>query len=221
VTACSVAFLVAVPSAFAAGAGGGGGDYGGGSGGGTSRSSRSPQKLAERHYESGLHAKEKAWKFEAKAAKEDDADDRAELLEKAQKAYEDAAEEQGEAVKADPKNYKAQNELGYALRKTGHYKEAIAAYDTALGLNGAFLPAVEYRAEAYLAVGQLASVKEAYMKLFRNDRKLADQLMTAIDAHLAKQPAGEGNAEFADWVKERKDLAKAGADLSQNNTRSW
>ena len=124
-------------------------------------------------------------------------------------------------MKADPKNYEAENELGYALRKTGQYAPAIEAYDRALALNGAFFPAVEYRGEAYLSVGELQRAKDSYMKLFRNDRKLADKLMTTMDEWLAKQPAGEESKSFAEWVKERKSLANVGDDLSQNNTRSW
>lgn len=214
-------FVFAASPVLAAGAGGGGGgEYSGGSGS-SAGSSRSPERVSQRYYETGLSQKKKAWKYEAKAAKADDAEDREELLAKAHQAYEKAIESQSAAVKANPKNYEAENELGYALRKTGKYKEAIDAYDRSLALNGTFFPAVEYRGEAYLAVGQLRSVKDAYMKLFRNDRKLADQLMTAIDEWLVMQPAGEETASFAEWVKERKALANVGDELSQNNTRSW
>ena len=80
---------------------------------------------------------------------------------------------------------------------------------------------MEYRGEAYLSVGQLRLAEEAYMKLFRNDRKLADKLMTAMEAWLAKQPAGDDKASFGEWMKDRKALAGVGDDLSQNNTRSW
>ncbi len=217
-------FLMLVFSAspiLAAGAGGGGGGEYRGSSGSSAGSSRSPERVAKRAYEAGLSYKQKAWKFEEKAAKADDEEDREELLAKAQKAYGSAIESQTTAVKADPKSYEAENELGYALRKTGQYAPAIEAYDRALALNGAFFPAVEYRGEAYLSVGELQRAKDSYMKLFRNDRKLADKLMTAMDEWLAKQPAGEESTSFAEWVKERKSLANVGDDLSQNNTRSW
>lgn len=219
-----VFFLMFVFSAspiLAAGAGGGGGGEYRGSSGSSAGSSRSPERIAKRAYEAGLSYKQKAWKYEEKAAKADDAEDRDELLAKAQKAYGSAIESQTAAVKADPKNYEAENELGYALRKTGQYAPAIEAYDRALALNGAFFPAVEYRGEAYLSVGELQRAKDSYMKLFRNDRKLADKLMTTMDEWLAKQPAGEESKSFAEWVKERKSLANVGDDLSQNNTRSW
>ena len=207
---------------LAAGSGGGGGDYSGGSGSGSAqRSSRSPEVVAARHYKAGLRHKRAAWKLEEKAAKEDDAEDREKRLAKARKAYEKAIRAQQEALKALPTHYEAENELGYALRKTGRHAEAIAAYDRALALNDVFYPAVEYRAEAFLATGQLDRAKNAYMTLFRNDRALADQLMSAMDAWLAEQPEGETKASFAAWLEERKALAKVGADLSQNNERPW
>lgn len=59
------------------------------------------------------------------------------------------------------------------------------------------------------------------MALFRNDRKLAAQLMTAMDEWLGQQPEGEAKASFAAWLEERKALAAVGEDLSQNNVRSW
>lgn len=212
--------LLGLPASARAAGGGGGGDYGG-SVGASPRSSRSPEAVARRHYQAGLRAKAKAWKYEEKAAKEEDEKDREKLLAKAQKSYESAIRSQTSAVKAFPNHYEAQNELGYALRRTGKYTEAIAAYDRALEINSAYFPAIEYRGEAYLGVGQLEKVKSSYMVLFRNERKLADQLMTAMDAWLEKQPAGDATASFAEWVKERKALAQVGDDLSQNNTRSW
>ena len=206
--------------AFAAG-GGGGGEYGGGSGGSVQRSSRSPELISKRYYKAGLRHKAKAWKLEEKAAKEDDLEDRDKLLAKVRKSYEKAIVAQSAAMKAFASNYEAANELGYALRKTGSYEKAIASYDRALELNAVYFPAVEYRAEAYLATGQLDKAKRSYMALFRNDRKLAHQLMTAMDEWLAKQAAGDSTASFAEWLKERKALADVGDDLSQNNTRSW
>lgn len=216
-----LALVCAAPSALAAGGGGGGGSADvGGSGGSGSRSSRSPAAIAKRHYQAGIRHKEKAWKLEEKAAREEDAEDRAKLLAKADKAYAKALEAQNAAVEANPKDYAAYNELGYALRKSGKFAEAIEAYDRALALDSTYFPAIEYRAEAYLATGQLEKVKRSYMVLYRNERPLADQLMGAMEAWLAKQPADQVEA-FGSWVEERKALAATGEDLSQNNTRTW
>jgi tetratricopeptide (TPR) repeat protein len=220
--ACVLLSLACAPSIAVAAGGGGGGDFGGASGGSAAqRSSRSPESVAKRHHQAGLRQKQKAWKLEAKAAKADDVADREKLLAKAKKAYEKAIGSQEAALEALPTHYEAANELGYALRKTGRYAEAIASYDRALALNDVFYPAVEYRAEAYLATGQLERAKSGYMALFRNDRKLAAQLMTAMDEWLGQQPEGEAKASFAAWLEERKALAAVGEDLSQNNVRSW
>jgi len=218
----ALGFLVTSSLATAAGGGGGGGgDYRGGSGGSAQRSSRSPERVAKRSYQAGLRHKEKAWKLEEKAAKEEDAEDRDALLAKARNSYEKAIGAQSAALKAVPTHYEAANELGYALRKTGQYEKAIASYNRALELNAVYFPAVEYRAEAYLATGQLEKAKTSYMTLFRNDRKLADQLMRAMDEWVEKQPAGDETKSFAEWVKERQALANVGDDLSQNNSRRW
>jgi len=214
------ALVFAAPPVLAAGGGSAGGDYGGGSGS-TQRSSRSPERIAKRNYQTGLRHKAKAWKLEEKAAREEDPEDREALLAKAQKAYARAIASQSAAVKADPDNYEARNELGYALRRTGKYDAALEAYDRVLDSNPTYYPAVEYRGEAYLALGRLDESKHAYMTLFRNDRKLAAQLLTAMDDWVAKQPEGDGRASFAAWVKERKALAAVGDDLSQNNERVW
>jgi tetratricopeptide (TPR) repeat protein len=215
-----LAFVWTAPIALAAGGGGGGSAEVGGSGGSGGRSSRSPAAVAKRHYQAGIRHKEKAWKLEEKAAREEDPEDRAELLEKASKAYSKALAAQNAAVKANPKDHAAYNELGYALRKNGQYAEAIEAYDRALAIDSTYFPAIEYRGEAYLATGQLEKAKRAYMVLFRNERPLADQLLDAMEAWLVKQPPDQVEA-FAAWVEERKALAAAGDDLSQNNTRTW
>ncbi len=215
-----IAVLLAAGPALAAG--GGGGSYGGSVGDASSqRSSRSPEAVANRRHRTGLSHKQKAWKFEAKAAKAEDADDREALLAKARRAYEKAIAAQTAALEAFPKHYEAANELGYALRKTGQYEKAIASYDRALAINDLFYPAVEYRAEAYLATGRLDEVKRSYMVLFRNDRALAEQLMAAMDGWLASQADGAAQSDFAEWLEERKALAKVDETLSRNNGRSW
>lgn len=220
VVALGLVFSTSLATA-AGGGGGGGGDFGGGSGGSAQGASRSPERVAKRYYQAGLRHKAKAWKLEEKAAKEEDAEDRDALLAKARKSYEKAIGAQSAAMKALPSSYEAANELGYALRKTGQYEKAIASYNRALELNDVYFPAVEYRAEAYLATGQLEKAKHSYMTLFRNDRKLADQLMTAMDDWVEEQPPGDATKSFAEWVKERQALANVGDDLSQNNTRRW
>ena len=85
------------------------------------------------------------------------------------------------AVQANPQHHEAANELGYALRRMGQYSQAIQWYDHALELQPKFLEAIEYRGEAYLAVGKIDAAKQAYMELFRNDPELAAQAWTEPD----------------------------------------
>ena len=70
-----------------------------------------------------------------RAAKAGEPAARDKALAKAQKAYKQAVGKQGEAIKLDPQNYQAANELGFALRKTGDYRKALGAYNFALQIN--------------------------------------------------------------------------------------
>jgi tetratricopeptide (TPR) repeat protein len=183
----------------------------------------SPEQQSAKLFRAGLKHRERALKYEAKAGKAKSEKSQKKSLAKAQKAYKKALSKQADAMRVDPQNYKAANELGFALRKTGDYKKAIGAYNYALELNPNFHPATEYRAEAFLVLGLYKQTQQSYMQLFRGDRTLADQLMVTIDSWIetkgdALEPA---EVEFVSWINERKRLAKITSDLSMNNTRSW
>ena len=201
------------------------GSSGGGGGGSFSNSTSAinPERRSEQSLKAGIKQRDKAHKQEAKAAaaKNDKVRDKA--LAKAQKYYARAVKKQGEALKLNPRNYKAANELGYALRKTGDYRKAIGAYNYALELNPNFHKATEYRGEAFLALGMMKQTKQSYMILFRDDRELANQLMTVFDAWVIElgDDMDEAQSTFAKWVEERKRMAKMTSDLSMNNTRTW
>ena len=205
--------------------------YAAGSAGGTSGDMpsqgvpRTPEQIAASFYKSGLKHKKRAWKNEERAATALAADNEKKYqkyLKRAQKEYVKAMNEHGAALKVFPQHYEAANELGYALRKTGDYRKAIGAYNYALGIKPDFHQAIEYRGEAFLAIGLIEEAKQSYMVLFRADPELAQQLMTAMDAWLADQTdQTDSAAELAVWVEERKSLAKMSQDLSQNNARQW
>ena len=61
------------------------------------------------------------------------------------------------------------------------------------------------------------------MTLFRADRALSDELMTAFESWQDNQTEdlNDSQTAFVAWVEERKKLAQATQDLSMNNTRSW
>lgn len=186
----------------------------------------SPEQNATRHYNMGLKARDKAWELEEKAAAE--SGEKAEkLARKAQKEYERAIKYQRNAVTANPRMHQAYSSLGYALRKTGEFDESIKAYDKALSLSPGYTEAIEYRAEAYLALNRLEEAKEAYLILIRNDQARADELMTAMKKWLAET---DGRSEavstaeleaFASWVEERADVAGLAAMLASTSTRDW
>ena len=207
------------PVALAAGSGGGGGL----SSVPTNSRALSPEQLSEKAMRAGIRERDKAHKQEARAADASSDKKREKALAKAQKHYKKAISKQGEAVRHNPRNYKALNELGYALRKTGDYRKAIGAYNMALDINPKFHEATEYRGEAFLALGFLNETKQSYMILFRHDRELAAQLMDRIQNWATEKDGTEDPAEvdFIAWMEERQKLAKITDDLSMNNTRTW
>lgn len=183
----------------------------------------SPEQLAARALQKGIKHRDRALKQEAKAETASSEKKRERAMTRAQKEYAKAIEQQAEALRLDPRNYKAANEMGFALRKTGEFRKAIGAYNYALEINPDFHEATEYRAEAFLALGLYEQVQQSYLKLFRADRALANQLMSVFDKWQAdrEDELNENETAFLNWVEERKRLAEITRDLSMNNTRSW
>ncbi len=175
----------------------------------------SPEELFNR----ALEYRDKAWKLEAEAAESPDKAEK--LLKKADKEYGKAVKKLREAVEAKPDFHQAYSSLGYALRKTGELEASIEAYDRALELAPGYPEALEYRAEAYLGLGRLEEVQEAYMELFRNDRKRADELMAAMDAWLEANGDASGAEEFRAWVEERAQIAAQTAELGGEAGADW
>lgn len=205
----SLILLICLFGANTLWAAGGGGS--GGAGGGLSNAPvakpKSPEHIASSSYRSGIKYKERAWRYEDKAAAAKKEKKRDKLLAKAQRAYVKAKEKQSAVLQIQPRNHDAANELGYALRKSGEVQKAIGAYNYALELKPDFLPAIEYRAEAYLALGFLNETKSSYMRLFREDEALAAQLMAAIDKWLeAQTEQHEAITDFRRWASERQRL---------------
>ncbi|XOV84122.1 MAG: tetratricopeptide repeat protein [bacterium] len=218
VSAALCAFLLALASTVVYAAGSSAGSVSDSAGEGLD-----PVQMSAKAFRTGIKHRDRALKLEARAAAATTDNARAKLLEKAKKSFNKAATKQGQALELDPQNYKAANELGFALRKTGDFRKAIGAYNYALDLNPKFHPATEYRAEAYLALGMYEKTRNAYMTLFREEPALADQLMTHIDSwrQANRDNRSEDAQAFVQWVEERKRLAAVTRDLSSNNTRTW
>ena len=213
-----VVFALAAGSAQAAGSGA----VSGGSAPSAGRS-RTPEQMATGAYKSGQKYRKRAEKYERKAAEADNDKSRAKYTDKADAQYEKSIEKYLQAYAFNNSFHEALNELGYAYRKTGDYHNAVRAYNTALKVKPDYSRAIEYRGEAYLALGLFEKTKEAYMVLFRADQDEAVLLMEAMQSWLADagdSSTGEADA-FASWIEERKALAAGTQTLSMNNRRDW
>lgn len=186
----------------------------------------SPEQNAEMHYNRGLEARDKAWELEKEAAEAEGA--KAEkLMKKARKEFEKAVKFQRNAITANSRMYQAHSSLGYALRKLGEFEASIEAYNEALSIEPGYTEAIEYRAEAYLALNRLEEAKEAYLLLVRNDQARADELMTAMKKWLEANEAGDSSVSaaeleaFASWVEERAEVAGHLAMSAPTSSRDW
>ncbi len=189
------------------------------------RTALSPQQLAAEQYNKALKMRDKAHELEQKAAA--DPADAEKLLKKADKEYKSMIRALESAVEGEPRMYQAHNLLGYALRKTGDFEGALAAYDKALELNPRYPEAIEYRAEAHLKLNRLEDAKEAYLLLFRVAREHADTLMSAMETWVEERranPAGVDPAtvdDFARWLEERSGVAALIAPPFGTPARDW
>jgi len=187
---------------------------------------KTPEQEADALYADGVSYREKADKLEKEAAAEPDAKKRAKLESKATDKHKDSIEKFQKATSKNPAHYSAWGSLGYAYRKTGNYPASLEAYQKALDLQPTYTPAIEYRAEAYLAMGRLDEVKSAYMSLFTMDRPRANELAAAIDSWLEKKKADPSGVEparleeFSQWAAQRKQIASQVSDLG-GPARRW
>jgi Flp pilus assembly protein TadD len=110
---------------------------------------------------------------------------------KAEKTMGEAAKRFSEAIEIKPDFPEALNNLGYSLRITGHYEEALTHYNRAIELRPDFMEAHEYRARAYLAMDSVALAQADYQWLV--DHKYtaeAASLKITIDAWVTARAEG-------------------------------
>ncbi len=86
------------------------------------------------------------------------------------------------AVDLRPTYAEAWNELGFALRQTGQYGEALTAYDQALRLRPNYPEALEYLGEVYVKLGRLDDARAILVRLKSLDAGHARELEEAIQA---------------------------------------
>jgi tetratricopeptide (TPR) repeat protein len=187
---------------------------------------RDPQEEAKRSYNDGLKYRDRAWAAEKELKTATDPKRQATLKEVITKSYKADIRQQRAALQADPSLYQAQTELGYALRKTGEYQAALEEYDKALQKMPNYAEAVEYRAEAYLALNRVEDAKQSYLTLYNaGDQTRSAELGAAMQTWLAAKkadPAGISADEltkFSEWVSARKEIATATGTVTSGG--SW
>ena len=185
-----------------------------------------PIAEAQQHYDMGLRNRNKAWKFEEQFEGGGEAD-RAKIEKKITKQDKKAISQFRQATRKNPQLHEAFSDLGYCLRKTGAYEDALGAYGQALVLSPGYSKAIEYRAEAYLGLNRIEDAKSAYVQLFGTDREEAAKLMEAMKTWVemrSSDPGDLGTAtveSFGEWVSEREALAGKTASLSDLPNRKW
>jgi tetratricopeptide (TPR) repeat protein len=138
------------------------------------------------------------------AASLDDAERQA-ALRKAQEAYQLSLPHFTEAGRLDSSMHEAYTYLGFANRKLGRYDEALRAYAQALKINPDAVHAIEYQAEALLALNRIDDVRFNYLRLYALDQQQAAKLLQAMRAWLetnkGKPPTGIDMPALAEWME--------------------
>jgi tetratricopeptide (TPR) repeat protein len=189
---------------------------------------RTPEEMAVEAYNRALDNRNRGLKAEEQAARSAKDSDRLKHDRKAREEYQRALKNFQEAAKLNPTLPQAWNGVGFAHRKLGDYTNALASYDRALQLAPNFPDAIEYRAEAFLALNRIEDAKQAYLTLFALDRKQAELLMQAMSAWVARRkvdPAGVAPlavSELETWIKERSAVAQQTRLMGHDAAyRSW
>jgi tetratricopeptide (TPR) repeat protein len=185
-----------------------------------------PEERAIEFYNNGVEHKDKGRKLEEQAAAKQGAEAE-KVLQKARGEFEKSLKDFKSAAQLSPNLFQAYNGIGYASRKTGDFATAIAMYDKSIAMApGFYSEAVEYRAEAYLAMNRIDEAKKAYLDLFAADRKQADLLMVVMKEWVAKRQADAAGvdagvvADFSKWVAERGDMAKQSELMALSSAHS-
>jgi tetratricopeptide (TPR) repeat protein len=180
----------------------------------SSMRSMTPEERAVEAYRSGDEHRIKGKKLEDEAVAKS-GNDSQKAAAKARKEFEKSLKDFRNAAQLNPQLFQAYNGMGFAYRKTGDYAKALEMYDQAIKMApGFFSEAVEYRAEAYLALNRVDDARQAYLDLFATDRKQADILLSAMKNWVAARRADAAGIDpaaisaFEQWIGEREGLAK-------------
>ncbi len=169
----------------------------------------------------------KADDFQASAATATDAGQKDKSARDALTYYSLALRKFQQAVQFDPKLYQAWNYVGYTHRKLGDYDDALGAYEQALALKPDYPEAIEYRAEAFLALNRIPDAQKAYLDLFASNRAAAGKLLDAMKTWATAQRSTAGGdqktaTDLDKWVQERSQIAAQTAGLTRQGTfEAW
>ena len=190
----------------------------------TSEQKASPQQRAIEHYNKGIEHRDLAWDYAERAEQSAIAKEREEYRDKVRKEYEKALVEQRQAVALDPQLFEAYSSMGYAQRKLGRYIDALKSYDLALEINAGYMQAVEYRAEAYLALNRVGAAQQAYDLLFRRDPERAALLLLAFEIWVAQGPEGMTAGEVAkvqSWIESKAAIVREMSGATGESQKEW
>jgi len=155
-----------------------------------------PDKAAEadKKYNEGVKKMNRAKEYWSEADSDKD-------RKKAIKWFEKAARKFSEAIELNPDFPEALNNLGFSLRLSGRYDEALAHYSRAIELKPDFMEAHEYRGRAYLAMDSVQLAKAEYEWLLEQKHvEEAELLKSSIDAWvMAKAEGKQVSAEKLSW----------------------
>ena len=164
-------------------------------------------------YNRGISRRDRGDALEREAEQKQGAD-RDRLKTEARAEFERALKEFESAAGLAPDVFQAYNGMGYAYRKLGQYDQALAMYDKAIEMApGLYTEAIEYRAEAYLALNRIEDAKQGYLDLFGSDRKQAELLLQAMTKWVEARRANPSGVDpaalesFARWLAERERIA--------------
>ena len=182
-----------------------------------------PQDKARDAYNDGVRYVKKADKAQQAATEATDAGKKDKAAHEAHDAYAAALAKFTQSASLDPTLHETWNYVGYTNRKLGSYDDALSAYDKALSIKPGYPDALEYRGEAYLAVGRIPDAQQAYLDLYAGNRALAGKLLTAMKSWVAAQranpSAGAANLDELDkWIQERVQIAGQTAALTREGT---
>jgi tetratricopeptide (TPR) repeat protein len=180
-----------------------------------------PEQKAINAYNDGVGEVESADQLIADATHQDDPKKHQKALGKAKSAFAGALKKFTKATELNPQMHEAWNYVGYTNRQLGNYQAALTAYDRALALKPGYAEAIEYRGHAYLGLNRLGDAKDAYLTLFGSNRKLAAQLLTAMQSWVGEHRGNAAGVDepsleaFASWVSERSAIASQTASLTR------